>query len=115
MSKFIENIVGDRNINVDTMSYLQYYNANNNMQNDGCIRLNNGSLEYYNAATGLWNNLPGSNIRISFSPHIQNVLDWAEQKMYEEQNLKRLTEKYPALKQAKDNYELIKVLVSNEQ
>lgn len=79
---------------------------------DGDLRLNNSQLEVFN--NGCWTVLGDQSFGINLSPRGQEVLQWAEQKMCEEQRLQELCEKYPALKEAKDKYEMIKALVEND-
>jgi hypothetical protein len=42
---------------------------------------------------------------------LDEILDWASDKMNEEEELKELCEQYPALKKAKEQFETIKRLV----
>jgi hypothetical protein len=58
--------------------------------------------------------LPGSEVRIEISPHVQIVLDWAYAKMQDDHKLDAMVAKYPALKQAKENYDIIKAMVQDE-
>ena len=56
----------------------------------------------------------GSSLTLSLSPRVESVIIWAEQKMEEEQRERELCRKYPALQQAKENYDLIKTMVEND-
>jgi hypothetical protein len=52
---------------------------------------------------------------VELTPEAESLLDWARQKRQEEQSITEMMEKYPALKKARDNYELIWNLVKDEQ
>ena len=111
-NRFVETITSsDASIYSVTNSHTPYYTANDLIPNDGCVRTNNGGLEYYDGRHSCWMPLPGSNVRIEIAPHVQAVLDWAYHKMQEDEEMNALAEKYPALKTAKENYEIVKALV----
>jgi hypothetical protein len=114
-NRFIENIVsGDSNVYVSTNGYTPFYYPDDKNLHDGSVRTRGGGLEYYDAKYNAWLPLPGCESKIEISPHVQIVLEWAYKKMAEEEKLKVLTEKYPSLKQAKENYDIVKALVQNE-
>lgn len=114
-NKFIETLSSsDSNLYINSTSYTPFYSADDKNLHDGAVRTNRGGFEYYNARDRCWFPLPGSHANIELSPHVENVLQWAFKKMDEEKKLNALAEKYPAFKQAKENYETIKILVSNE-
>lgn len=54
----------------------------------------------------------GDDVHVFGSIELQNVVFWARKKMSEEEREAELQEKFPALKQAKDNYDLIRKLVA---
>jgi len=47
---------------------------------------------------------------IDLSPAFKTALDWAWTKMQEEKELEELCKKHPGLQEAKENFELMKVL-----
>lgn len=51
---------------------------------------------------------------IEMTPEAESLLDWARQKRAEEAKLQAMIEKYPALKKAKDSYDLIWNLIKDE-
>lgn len=111
---FIETVEsGDANIYVRKTAYTPYYAPDDKNLHDGSIRTNRGGLEYYDASNSCWLPLPGADVKVELGPHIEMVLQWAYKKMDEEEKLKQLAEKYPALKQAKENYEIVKAMVYN--
>lgn len=114
-NKFIENIISlDASIFVITNSHTPYYNPDDKNLHDGSVRTRGGGLEYYDAKYNSWLPLPGCEARIEISHHVQTILEWAYTKMQEEDKLNALVEKYPTLKQAKENYDIVKALVQNE-
>jgi hypothetical protein len=71
-------------------------------------------LEYYKNDIDSWLPISGSQVDIEHSSVLDTVINWALIKMEEERKINELADKYPALKQAKLNYETVKALVSNE-
>lgn len=115
MPMYISNLVSyNRELIVNTHSATPYYNPDNTNFYDGAVRTCKGELEYYDAKAKCWYPLPGLVANIDLHTNMNVVLNWAMKKMDEEEKLKKLAEKYPALKQAKENYEIVKALVQNE-
>lgn len=77
----------------------------------GMVRYNNGILEAFDGYS--WINI-STYTDVSLSPSATAAIFWAVGKMEEEARLQAFIDKYPALKTAKDNYELIKALVLSE-
>lgn len=114
-NRFVENIrSSDQTIYCVDVSHTPHYTPDDNNLHDGSVRTRSGGLEYYDAKFKCWLPLPGSEVRVELAPHVTHVLGWAYRKMEEEAKLDALAKKYPAFKQAKDNYEVIKALVTNE-
>lgn len=111
---FVETVdSGDASIYVRRTGYTPYYSPDDKNLHDGSVRTNKGGLEQYDAGSDCWLPLPGSDVKVEISPHVQVVLDWAWVKMQEEYKLEELAAKYPAFKQAKENYDLIKAMVKD--
>jgi hypothetical protein len=51
---------------------------------------------------------------IEMTPEAESLLDWARQRRAEEAKMQDMIEKYPALKKAKENYDLIWNLIKDE-
>lgn len=112
---FIETITSmDGNISVIATSHTPHYYPDDKNLHDGSVRTKQGGLEYYDVNFGCWLPLPGADVKVELSPQIEYVLKWAFKKMAEEEKLNELAKQYPAFKQAKDNYDLIKAMVDNE-
>lgn len=79
----------------------------------GSLRIENGILEAYTGYS--WVPADTSYTTVSLTPMTTRILEWAEQKMQEEILEKTLHEKYPALKSAKGQYEMIKQICQSEE
>ncbi len=77
------------------------YNPNMN-----CMEVNDGNS---------WITLGMNYASVGLTPEAESLLDWARQKQQEEQAIQTMIDKYPALKKAKDNYDLIWNLIKDEQ
>jgi len=112
MTKFVEDInCRDQSILGTVTDHTQYYTAQDDLPQDGFVRTNQGRLEYYDAGIGCWLPFSGQSVNLEIAPHYVQVLEWAMQKMLEEQELDQLTQEYPALEKAKQNLDLIKKMV----
>lgn len=78
----------------------------------GAVRYNpmSGDLETYNGYA--WASFPSEMVEVTLTPETQSILDWAKQKMAEEQRIQELMDKHPGLKTAWEQYEIMKSLVS---
>jgi hypothetical protein len=77
----------------------------------GTVWFNDNNFHVYTGSG--WEKISGVDINIGLEPQVQDVISWAKQKMAAEQKEAELLEKYPALKSAKENYDLIKNLVKD--
>ena len=60
---------------------------------------------------GAWINALG-HVNIGLRSQTEHILHWARRKMDEEQRLNELCEKYPALAEAREQFEAMKILVN---
>lgn len=74
----------------------------------GDVRFIDG--EFYTFLSGSWTRVE-SYLGVGLTTKTISILEWAEKKIKDEQELQLLIEKYPALKQAKEKFDLIHVLV----
>ena len=81
-------------------------NINDSAPSAGLVRYRNHNLEVYDGST--WLILSGSIRTIGMLPSSELAIDWAMQKMREEQEYKRLAELSPAIKLALGNLEKAK-------
>ena len=75
---------------------------NPNMQ---CIEVNDGNT---------WLSFNHSHVGVDLSPETQRILEWAERKMAEEEKLEVMMEQYPALRKAKENFDLLLNLTKDD-
>jgi hypothetical protein len=74
--------------------------------NTNCMEVNDGNM---------WKPIETNYASVGLTPEAESLLDWARQKRQEELSMAEMMEKYPALKKARDNYDLIWNLVKDEQ
>lgn len=106
------------NIWVTQSNYSPYLNEHNNYNNNssfhGAVRYKGNRFEIYDANANNWLPHIGNEVTISVDPNLSVVLDWAREKMVKEAKEEELLKKHPALQKAKENYDLIRILVENE-
>lgn len=80
----------------------------------GQMRYNPNSyeVEVYNGLS--WHAL-GSTVAVNLSETARRTLEWAENKMREEERLKDLIARHPGLKELNDKFEMMKVLCQEEE
>jgi hypothetical protein len=102
-------------ITVSDTTLPTYINSFNGMQGVGNIRFNTTtqSMEVYDGTN--WIILYSGTAFLDLSYKTKEVLQWAEKKMKEEQQLDALCEKYPGLAKAKDNFEMFKKIVEADE
>lgn len=85
------------------------------MLSAGQVRYNSNcqGLEVYDGIN--WHQLGNDFVNVDLSDKTKQILAWAEKKMREEQDLNRLCEKYPGLRKARDNYEVFKKFVDEQE
>jgi Fe2+ transport system protein B len=62
-----------------------------------------------------WYRISGGTASISLAPYVQEVLQWAQLKMYEDRQLNELCIKHPELQSAKDQYENVALLAKKNE
>ena len=87
-----------------------YYNTTNPMA--GMVRCYNNDMQVYDGSS--WLTVSGS-ADIKLSSDAEAVISWAKQKMTEEMRLKDLMERHPGLKDAYEKFEIMKILVTQEE
>jgi hypothetical protein len=73
--------------------------------NMNCMEVNDGNS---------WKTLGMSYASVGLTGETESLLDWAREKRMEEQRLQEMMEKYPALKKAKDNFDILLNLVKDD-
>lgn len=94
-------------------SYMEPW-INNNGAMAGQLRMNTvgQNVEVYDGTTWHVMSHPAS---VSLSPESENIMNWARQKMAEENQLKAKMEKYPTLKSAYEQYKMVEALVYEDK
>ena len=75
----------------------------------------NGQYKRFEVSDGA-NWIPIDNtVQITTDTYVAETLQWAKEKMREEQELDKLAKDYPALENARKQLDMIKVLVKSEE
>lgn len=78
----------------------------------GMVRYHNNELEVYDGIA--WLRLSGSVTSVGLSGEAEAAIAWASQQRQEQARLEQLMEKHPGLKAAYEQFELMKILVTEE-
>jgi hypothetical protein len=77
----------------------------------------NGMNKYFevcdNGSAGTWHRID-NNIQLSSDSTMTQVLEWAKKKMVEDERVEKLAKEYPAVRDAKEQLDIIIKLVQNE-
>lgn len=105
----IKNIFSKNNIIVNQTHGSNAY-ISPGAQSAGMVRYNTNTsdMEVYNGVA--WIRI-SSDVEISLTPETEMILEWAREKMLEEQRIDELCRQHPGLAKARDNYEMFKRLV----
>lgn len=102
----ISNITASKHINL----YSNGGGGNFMYKPEGyMLRYNSGNIEACSSAG--WYPV-GNSVQIDFSQDASNALDWAINKMRQEEKINGLLDKHPELRQAKEVYEILLNLVN---
>lgn len=75
----------------------------------------NGALRKLQVSTGSsWVEID-NNITYQMHPKLDAVIEWAELTMQKEKELKAMMDKHPALKDAKERFDLVYALIKDQQ
>lgn len=91
---------------------MPYISSNPNNPIQGMIRINGTNIEAFDGS--VWIAVNTSCASIELSDETEALLDWAREKRTEEQRLQDMMDKYPALKKAKDNFDILLNLVKDD-
>jgi hypothetical protein len=86
----------------------------NNGSGAGMVRFNatNQSLDVFDG--GNWMPFTNNYVTLEMSLHGSDIMQWAARKMEEEKRILALAEQYPAVKDAKEQLDIIMALVKQE-
>lgn len=107
----IKNILSKNYITINRQVHQPYISPGS--QSAGMVRfnINTNELEVYNGVAWL---AIASDVEIGLGSEVEMILDWAREKMLEDQRIDELCKKHPGLAKARDNYEMFKRLVDTE-
>lgn len=98
--------------------YSPPYFNNNDMNNDktptnGEVRFNGttGKLECW--VGGSWMPVSSGDVTVELTPDVQQVLDWAKNKMDQERHIKELAENHPSIANAVNQLDTLVALLQN--
>ena len=74
----------------------------------GELRMLGNSL--YAWSNGAWNSISGGVATVELTPEVQSLIDWARTAKRREEELATLIQKYPSVKSAKDNLDVVVAL-----
>jgi hypothetical protein len=111
----IRNITSGSGVQIDNgHSSFPYISQNSNNPMQGILRINGNDMQTFDGTT--WITVGGAYPSISLSSPAQSAIQWAQQKMAEEESIKRLAEKHPAVADAMNTineaYDKLKVIVA---
>lgn len=78
----------------------------------GMVRYHNTELEVYDGVS--WLRLSGSATTVGLSGEAEAAIAWASQQRQEQARLRELMDKHPGLKAAYEQFEIMKILVTEE-
>jgi uncharacterized spore protein YtfJ len=122
----IDYVVGGEYLNVISNRGAQpYISMNSGQPMTGALAYDPGShnMKVYDGNS--WQMIGGGSATVNLTPNAITILKWAEKKMFEEQELNRLCEQHPTIKDlvgemktSMDNYihkiEMVKALIQEE-
>lgn len=99
----------------------QIYSYNSGSQCSGAqsfageIRFNTSMqcLEIFDGSA--WRPWAASSANVALSARAEQLLDWAERKMQQEQHLQELMDKHPGLREAQERLDIMKTLVLEQE
>ena len=111
----IKSITGGNGIQVDSgYASLPYINSNSQNPMQGMLRINGSDMQVYDGNG--WLNIGGAFPTVSLNGAAYSAIHWAQQKMAEEETIRKLSEKHPAVADAMNTineaYDKLKVIVA---
>lgn len=91
-----------------------YVNGYSGLQGVGNMRYNTASQNMEVFDGNNWIQINMGYASVGLTGEAESLLDWARQKRHEEQQLNEMIEKYPGLKKAKENFDLILNIVKDD-
>lgn len=96
-----------------SISYPSIRYINTGAAGSGALRYHNGRVEAYDGYN--WISISDGMQSVGLTPEAEYILDWAKKKMEDEKLETEMLEKYPALKSAKGQYDMIKSICKAQE
>lgn len=80
----------------------------------GSVRFDFNSQTFKVFDGSMWINFPDTNYTIGLMPKASQVLEWANKKMLEEQQLEERLNSHPGLRDAYEKFQILDALVTQE-
>ena len=80
----------------------------------GMVRWNSNMNQLEVNDGNTWLTLSINNVSVDMTPEAERLLDWAREKRDEEAKLNAMMEQYPALRKAKENFDLMLNIVKDD-
>lgn len=80
----------------------------------GMLRYNPNTQDMEVNDGNSWLTIPSGYASVEMSPEAESLLNWAQRKRDEEERLEAMMEKYPTLKKAKENFDIVLNLVKDD-
>lgn len=110
----IKGLMGSGSVVVNNgNTSVPYINQNVNNPMQGMIRINGTDMQVFDGSS--WITMSTSYATVELSGEVESLVQWARQKKADEVKMKEMFDRYPALKKAQDNLDLIWNLVKDEQ
>lgn len=92
---------------------LPYINGSN--LSSGQMRYNPSTQNFEVYDGSMWHSIMPAYANVDLPDWIKATLDWAHQRMMDDQKMDYLCEKYPGLEKARDNFEMFKKFVHAQE
>jgi hypothetical protein len=116
MTEFIDQAVGSGSVNVKLDGgATPHYAPDDNIPFDGALRVNGSEVEYYNAKACRWSTWHGATLSVEILPVYESALWWAVEEKQKAEQLEEKMKKFPSLRLAKENFDMVKALVENDK
>ena len=109
----IKGVVGSQYIQVSGSNNSPYISPGS--AGAGMIRWNPNMQQLEVNDGNTWLPLSSGFSTIDLSTDVIEIIEWCKRKLEEERRIEDLCKRYPGLQKAKDNFEMFKKLVENEQ
>lgn len=108
MIKFLNS----RSPYIQVQTYVPQPYINSGTPSAGMLRYRDNTVEVYNGSS--WDIVTGG-ADVGLSPDAEAAIEWCKKKMSEEMRIQGLMEKHPGLRDAYEKFELMKILVTEEE